>query len=70
MSPEEARIGTMVRVREGNYTKPELRGLVGTVVQSYGYLDGKVLEVRFGDGRRDLLRYYELENAAKQLSLL
>ncbi len=57
-------VGTKVRVREG-YNKPELRGMVGTVHQSWGgpYYHYTAVLVRFEDGWYELLWNQEVEKA-------
>lgn len=49
MRPDEARVGTKVRVREG-YEKADPPGRVGTVAKTYVAHDRVALHVRFDDG--------------------
>ena len=60
MKPEEASVGMRVRVKKA-YRKPQLRGAVGTIVQSYGHPDCVALEVRLADGSSQLFWDHELE---------
>ena len=60
MKSEEARLGMRVRVKNG-YGKPELRGMTGTVVQSFGHPDYVALDVWLEDGRLELFWHHELE---------
>jgi hypothetical protein len=62
MDTREPRIGARVRVREG-YRKPQLRGRVGRIKRVYGDARCAAVEVRFEDGRSELLWRHELEKA-------
>ncbi len=62
MNSEGASVGMRVRVKNA-YRKPELRGAVGTIVQSYGHPDCVALEVRLEDGSSQLFWRHELEGA-------
>ena len=66
MRSEEARVGARVRVRE-TYRKPELRGLIGSIKQTYGDRAYRALEVQLEDGRSLLFWYYELEEPEQKL---
>jgi hypothetical protein len=64
----EARVGARVRVREG-YRKAQLRGRVGTIKGVYGDPShAAALEVRFGDGKSELLWSHELEEVEQPRS--
>jgi hypothetical protein len=67
MDTQEARIGARVRVREG-HRKPELRRRVGTIKRVYGDPSCAAVEVRFGDGRSELLWRHELEQVEEPRS--
>jgi AMMECR1 domain-containing protein len=56
---QKTRIGASVRVRE-DYRKPQLRGCVGTIQRIYGH-NHLAVEVRFEDGRSELLGLHQLE---------
>ncbi len=53
MPSREVLRGTRVRVSEG-HRRPELRGLLGTVAQSWGSSDYTALLVRLENGRYEL----------------
>lgn len=57
---QEARTGTMVRVKEG-YRKRDLVGMRGTVRKCWGHPDYVAVDVRLDDGRSELLWFHELE---------
>lgn len=60
MSPEEARIGMQVRVRQ-HHRILERRGMVGRVVGRYGGEEYVAVDVRFPDGRYRLFWPEDLE---------
>ncbi|MDQ4127226.1 MAG: hypothetical protein M3151_04635 [Actinomycetota bacterium] len=60
MQPQEARTGTVVRVREG-YRKTELVGMRGTVQRCWGHPQYAAVDVRLEDGRTELLWFHQLE---------
>jgi hypothetical protein len=60
---EEARSGTRVK---DDYRKPELRGAVGKIVQSYGHPNYLALDVRLDDGRPELFWHHELEETEQR----
>jgi hypothetical protein len=53
-------VGAKVKVRE-DYRIPELRGMVGTVVKTYGRGKRKAVHVSSEDGLWQLVRPEELE---------
>jgi hypothetical protein len=57
---EEVQIGIKVRVSD-DHRRPELRGLTGTIEQTYGKPDYLALDVRLENGARELFWYYQLE---------
>jgi hypothetical protein len=59
---QEARPGTMVRVREA-YRKPELAGMRGIIEQRWGSTNYVALDVRLEDGRSELIWVHQLEKA-------
>lgn len=60
MRPEEAYVGARVRVRPG-HRKLELWGTVGTIERRWGSPHYVAVEVRFDNGRSELLWRHELE---------
>ena len=66
MRLEEALVGARVRVRSG-YSKPELRGLVGTIAKRWGSPHYAVLEVRFDGGRSQLFWRHEVEMVQEEV---
>jgi hypothetical protein len=60
MSPEEARVGIQVRVRQ-HHRILEWRGMVGRVVGRYGGEEYVAVDVRFPDGRYRLFWPEDLE---------
>jgi hypothetical protein len=60
MSPEEARVGMQVRVRQ-HHRILERRGMVGRVVGRYGGEEYVAVDVRFPDGRYRLFWPEDLE---------
>ena len=53
MQADEARRGTVVRVREGHW-KSQFAGMRGTVQGLWGQLEHVVVDVLLEDGRREL----------------
>ena len=53
MQADEARRGTVVRVREGHW-KSQFAGMRGTVQGLWGRLEHVVVDVLLEDGRREL----------------
>ncbi len=64
-------VGTRVKVGEG-YSKPDLRGMVGTVQQSWDspYYQYAAVLVRFEDGWYELLWNQEVEKAEESVKAL
>ena len=62
MRPQEARPGTMVRVREA-YWKSDLEGMRGIVEARWGDPNYLALGVRLEDGRSQLFWFHQLEKA-------
>jgi hypothetical protein len=60
VTPEQARRGTWVRVRD-HHRVEERRGLVGRVVARYGGEDYIAVDVRLADGECRLFRPRDLE---------
>ncbi len=60
MEPQEARNGTVVRVKEG-YRKRDLVGMRGTVQRCWGHPEYAAVDVRLEDGRTELLWFHQLE---------
>ena len=60
MRPEEARVGTKVRVCE-RHRIPERRGMVGRIVDRYGGEEYVAVDVRFPDRRYRLFWPEDLE---------
>ncbi len=60
MEAQEARTGTMVRVREG-YRKTDLVGMRGTVRRCRGNPDYLAVDVDLEDGRSELLWAHHLD---------
>ena len=54
MEPQEARSGTVVRVREG-YRKSDIVGMRGTVRKCWGHPDYSAVDIELEDGRSELL---------------
>ncbi len=57
---QEARSGTVVRVKEG-YRKTDLVGKRGTVRKCWGHPDYLAVDVELEDGRSELLWFHQLE---------
>lgn len=64
MESQDARPGTRVRVSR-DHRKPELRGVVGMILQSYGDPGHAALDVRLEDGRMELFWHYQLDKAER-----
>jgi len=60
MSSREARLGARVRVSPA-YSKPSLRGAIGTVERVWGSAHYAAVEVRLDDGSSQLLWRHEVE---------
>lgn len=60
MEAQEARTGTVVRVKEG-YRKADLVGMRGTVQKCWGHPDYAAVDVRLEDRRTELLWIHELD---------
>ena len=60
METQKIRIGARVRVSE-DYSKPQLRGCVGTIQRIDGENHLLAVEVRFEGGRLELLGFHQLE---------
>jgi hypothetical protein len=61
----QSRGGARVKVRESD-PMLELRGLFGTITQSYGSPDYAAYEVLLDNGRLELFWHHQLEEAPKQ----
>ncbi len=53
MQANEARRGTVVRVREGHW-KSQFAGMIGTVQNCWGNSEHAAIDVRLEDGRSEL----------------
>ena len=62
MQTQQARPGTMVRVREA-YRKSELAGMRGIIKQRWGSPNYVALDVRLENGRSELFWIHQLEKA-------
>jgi hypothetical protein len=60
MRPEQARIGAAVKVRD-SHRRPDLNGMVGTVMRTYASSGRTALHVRLEDGRWQLFWPPELD---------
>ena len=60
MESQEARSGTVVRVKEG-YRKTDLVGKRGTVRECWGHPDYSAVDIELEDGRSELLWFHQLE---------
>ncbi len=60
MEVQEARSGTMVRVKEG-YRKTDLVGKRGTVRKCWGHPDYSAVDIELEDGRSELVWFHQLE---------
>ena len=60
MELQEARSGTVVRVKEG-YRKTDLVGKRGTVRECWGHPDYLAVDIELEDGRSELLWFHQLE---------
>lgn len=60
----ETPIGARVKVREDCRCPAELRGMIGTVLASYGQPGYAAFDVLFANGRIELFWQYELTEAA------
>ena len=60
MVAQEALVGTLVRVREGNRRRA-LCGMQGTVEDTWGDPKYPALDVRLEDGRTALFWFHELD---------
>jgi hypothetical protein len=60
MELQEARSGTMVRVKEG-YRKTDLAGKRGTVRKCWGHPDYLAVDIELEDGRSELLWVHQLD---------
>lgn len=66
MRSKEASLGKRVVVTT-DYRKPELRGMRGVIVGSYGSPDHLALDVRFDSGATELFWYHQLEETDDDL---
>jgi hypothetical protein len=66
---EEAHLGMKVRVGE-YHRRPEVRGVVGKIVGSYGAPEYMALDVRLPDGRHQLFWARDLEEVLEEVSAL
>jgi hypothetical protein len=64
MESHDARPGIRVKVSR-DYRKPELRGMAGMILQSYGDPGYAALDVRLEDGRTELFWHHQLEKAER-----
>jgi len=60
MELQEARSGTLVRVKEG-YRKTDLVGKRGTVRTCWGHPDYSAVDIELEDGRSELVWFHQLE---------
>jgi hypothetical protein len=60
MELQEARSGTLVRVKEG-YRKTDLVGKRGTVRKCWGHPDYSAVDIELEDGRSELVWFHQLE---------
>ncbi len=60
MELQEARTGTVVRVKEG-YRKPALVGMRGIVQKCWGHPDYAAVDIQLEDGRMELLWFHQLD---------
>jgi hypothetical protein len=60
MELQEARSGTVVRVKEG-YRKTDLVGKRGTVRKCWGHPDYLAVDIELEDGRSELLWVHQLD---------
>ena len=60
MESQEARSGTVVRVREG-YRKTDLVGMRGTVRKCWGHPDYSAVDIELENGRSELLWAHHLD---------
>jgi hypothetical protein len=60
MELQEARSGTMVRVKNG-YRKRHLVGMRGTVRKRWGHPDYSAVDIELEDGGSELLWFHQLE---------
>jgi hypothetical protein len=60
MESQEARSGTVVRVREG-YRKTDIVGMRGTVRKCWGHPDYSAVDIELEDGRSELLWAHHLD---------
>ncbi len=60
MELQEARSGTVVRVKEG-HRKTDLVGMRGTVRECWGHPDYLAMDIELEDGRSELLWFHQLE---------
>jgi hypothetical protein len=67
MRPEEATIGTSVRVCEHHRIEGR-RGMVGKIVDRYGGEEYMAVDVRFSDGEQRLFWPDDLEEILEELS--
>jgi hypothetical protein len=63
MKPQDARVGTLVKVQE-HHRIEERRGLIGEVVGCYGGNVYVVVDVRFPDGKDRLFWPRDLEEVS------
>jgi hypothetical protein len=64
----KVQVGTKVKVRE-DYRIPELRGMIGTVVKTYGRGKRRAVHVSSEDGLWQLFRPEELEKLGETTSI-
>ncbi len=60
MELQEARSGTLVRVKKG-YRKPDLVGKRGTIRECWGHPDYSAVDIELEDGRSELMWFHQLE---------
>ena len=62
MDSREARVGTPVRLLDGN--RRNGKGSVGRIERAYGHPDQLAVEVRFEDGTAELCWHHQLAREA------
>jgi hypothetical protein len=66
MNEREAMVGARVRVL-GTDSRPELRGMLGTIEKRYGHPDHLALDVRLDYGQYELFWAHGLEAAGEAI---
>jgi hypothetical protein len=66
MLSEKAQIGKRVRIR-ADHRSTALRGMVGTIEETWGNPDYIALDVLLDDGRSELFWHHELEEVPQRI---